>query len=96
MLVGLPFRFLGFRLYWSPSLTPQIPPACPADRSVSRYEKRSIYARRPRITLAIEATPPRPKWRPRTISVSVAGDQMGTLLLDRLSGAISEVEVARL
>ncbi len=40
-----------------------------------------------------EATPPRPKWGPRTISVSVAGVQMETLLLDRLFSWISEVVV---
>ncbi len=37
----------------TPSPKLEIPPACPADRSVSRYEKRSIYACRPRITLSI-------------------------------------------
>ncbi len=37
----------------APRSTPEIPPACPADRSVSRYEKRSKCAGRPRTTLTI-------------------------------------------
>ncbi len=37
----------------APRSMPEIPPACPADRSVSRYEKRSKCACRPRTTLTI-------------------------------------------
>ncbi len=56
-------------------------------RFLTRIDRRTQIGRGPNAPL--EATLPRPKWRPRSISVSIAGVQIETSLLDRLFGWIS-------